>query len=91
MGRWSNLFGAGMSRDPNPKYYVDLPPRFPTDEEVSAWFRSAESNMRVAMTVRRELQSRNKVRWNRLQGDFAWMKKELKKMGLNPEDARWYL
>jgi hypothetical protein len=91
MGRLFNLFSAGASRNPQPKYYVDLPPRIPTDDEVVGWFKSAETRMRVAMPVRAELRSRNRVRWDRMQGDFAWMQKELKKMGLNPEDARWYL
>lgn len=91
MSRLGNLISAATSRNPQPKNYVGLEPRFPTEEEVKDWFRAAKARERIAMTVRQELRSRNKVRWNRLQGDFAWMQKELKKMGLNPEDARWYI
>lgn len=35
-----------------------------------------------------ELKSRNPVRVNRLQRDYRWVQKQMKKMGLNPEDAR---
>jgi len=35
------------------------------------------------------LKRRNPVRWWRLQSDYRWMRRELKKAGRNPEDARW--
>jgi len=33
----------------------------------------------------------NYWRYRRLCSDFAWMQKQVKKMGLNPEDARLYV
>lgn len=30
-------------------------------------------------------------RWNRLKKDHAWLRREMEKMGLNPEDARFLL
>lgn len=37
------------------------------------------------------LKLRNWVRWHRLQSDFKWLQKQYKKMGLNPDDARYLL
>jgi len=85
------VMGAILNPKPHRKNYVGQPPRFPTDDEVKAWLRSADSRQHNAMNVRKELRRRNPVRWNRMQGDFHWMQKQLKKMGLNPDDARWYL
>lgn len=34
---------------------------------------------------------RNKWRWRRLNRDYKWLEKEMKKLGLNPEDARFLL
>lgn len=41
--------------------------------------------------VRQELIALNYVRWLRMQRDIAWLKKQLVKMGLNPEDWSTYL
>lgn len=41
--------------------------------------------------IRAELIRRNYVRMRRMQGDVSWLKKQLKKMGLNPEDWSSYL
>ena len=35
--------------------------------------------------------SKNKWRWRRLQRDYRWVEKEMKKLGLNPEEARFLL
>lgn len=91
MGTFSNILGAIINPKPHVKNYVGLPPRFPTDEEVKSWLHSAESRKDNALNVRKELRRRNPIRWKRMQGDLHWMQKELKKMGLDPENARWYL
>lgn len=39
----------------------------------------------------RILRQKNFVRMSRMEKDFRWMKREMKKMGLNPEDARYLL
>jgi hypothetical protein len=33
----------------------------------------------------------NRRRWTRLERDYRWLRKEMEKMGLNPEDARFLL
>ena len=39
----------------------------------------------------KHLKSKNLVRAYRVKSDYRWMQRELKKLGLNPEDARWLL
>jgi hypothetical protein len=41
--------------------------------------------------IRAFLKSRNRRRWNRLESDFKWLQDEMKKIGLNPDDARFLL
>ncbi len=48
-------------------------------------------NERTRAKIRDFFQARNRWRWNRLQRDYAWLRKEMKKVGLNPEDARYLL
>ncbi len=48
-------------------------------------------NERTRDKIRDFFQARNRWRWNRLQRDYAWLRKEMKKVGLNPEDARYLL
>ena len=64
-----------------------------TEKEVGDWLGAAEQRERkirprTADAIRLELRRRNYVRYWRLQRDFKWMQKEMKRMGLNPEDAR---
>jgi len=42
-------------------------------------------------TLRAYLAKRNPHRWKRLQKDVAWASKELQRLGMNPEDVRWFL
>jgi len=46
---------------------------------------------RTRVKMREFFSQRNRRRWNRLQRDFGWLKNEMKKTGLNPEDARFIL
>jgi hypothetical protein len=41
--------------------------------------------------IKKELTQRNFMRMYALRKDFRWLQKQMKKMGLNPEDARWIL
>lgn len=41
--------------------------------------------------VRRMLRNQNPVRWWRLQRDVRWMKRMMKRKGINPEEFRWLL
>ena len=69
-----------------------------TEEDRVGWY-DAQDTMRRNMSkepkniesVRRLIRHRNPVRWYNLQRDFKWVQKEMKKMGLNPEDARYIL
>lgn len=35
--------------------------------------------------------ARNRARWKRLQGDYAWLRKMMEEMDLNPDDAKFLL
>lgn len=64
-----------------------------TDEELEGWDEAAATRS-SSVTQRRivaSLRRTNYFRYRRLCKDFAWMQKQLKKMGLNPEDARLYV
>lgn len=41
--------------------------------------------------ARRILWEKNAVRMSQMERNFKWMKREMKKMGLNPEDAKYLL
>lgn len=67
-----------------------------TDEDMSSWFAAAERQdgyqpPRGREAVRRHLTKRNAVRFWRLKRDYKWLRKELAKIGINPEDAGRYL
>jgi hypothetical protein len=42
-------------------------------------------------SIQRALKMSNPVRWRQVQNDLKWVQKRMKKMGLNPEDARYIL
>lgn len=46
---------------------------------------------RTIEETRKRLTILNAVRMARIQKDFRWMQKQMKNMGLNPEDARYLL
>jgi hypothetical protein len=76
------------------KNYIGEPPRFLDDRDLSGWFNAAieaQTSRRTQEDIARHIKSRNPIRWRRLQRDLRWVKKEMKKLGLNPEDARWLL
>ena len=58
------------------------------DDVYGAAYDRPPSNL---ATLRKRIYSLSPVRWKRMQRDFRWMQKQMKKMGLNPEDARWLL
>lgn len=67
-----------------------------TDEDRAGWFAAATAQPRQpALSTVQQLHGylfhKNPIRMRRLRSDFNWMQKELKKMGRNPEDARWLL
>lgn len=73
----------------NPK-----PPRRRMDRKDVISFEEAtikQSEPRNVKQIRAELTKRNYVRMYRLDRDVAWLKRTLRRMGLNPEDWRAYL
>lgn len=67
-------------------------PRPLSGVDITAFIEAAESKPpRGVPEMRRYVQLKNPVRWRRMQRDFRWMQRKMKKLGLNPEDARWLL
>lgn len=79
----------GVSRQSEPR---DL-----TEQDVLGWAdaldrrEKAPIKPRTIQDVRALIRNRNPVRWNQMQRDFRWVQKQMKKAGLNPEDARYIL
>ncbi len=48
-------------------------------------------NARSRVRLRLFFEGKNRRRWRRLQRDFSWLRKEMEKAGLNPEDARFVI
>lgn len=72
--------------------YRGQPPRIVTPNELDSWFEAADARPKVGTkSVADRIRSRNPFRWRRLLRDYRWAQKEMKRMGLNPEDARWLL
>ena len=77
-----------------PKNYKGQPPRTLTDEDKAGWFAAAMEQPRSPRTMeslREDVRRRNPVRWRRLQRDIRWVRKEMKRLGLNPDEWRWIL
>jgi hypothetical protein len=55
------------------------------EHEVRTFTKNSTEN------ISKHMRRRNRVRWWRLRRDFGWLQKELRKMGRDPEDARWIL
>lgn len=69
-------------------------PRPLQEEDLDDWELSTQGNMpnmRSRAQVQAQLKARNPVKWKQIQGDIAWMKRHMKRMGLNPEDYRYIL
>lgn len=56
-----------------------------TQQDLDDWFQVAHN------PVLQELQRRNPFRWARLQSDVRWVRKEIEKMGYDPEEVRWWM
>lgn len=70
--------------------------RSPTEAERLGWDnalteRSKDAPPKTLTSIRTLIKNKNPVRWWQLQRDFKWVQKEMKKMGLNPDDARYIL
>lgn len=70
-------------------------PRDLTDQDRLEWDIALDSQPRgkpkTLEQARAILKARNRLRWWGMQRDYKWLQKEMLKMGLNPEDARFML
>lgn len=72
--------------------YRGKPQRQLTEEDIASWdAQHMQKPPKTAERIRYEIKRANPVRFWRLQQDLAWLKREARKRGMNPEDARWLL
>lgn len=66
-----------------------------SDEDFGDFFSSSAKQDRKPPKgideLRKEIISTNPFRWASLKIDLRWLKKEMRKRGMDPEDARWLL
>lgn len=66
-----------------------------TDDEQDDWAAAADMgfkpDIKNAEQARKLIRAINPVRFRQCQSDFKWLQKQMKKIGLNPEDARYLL
>lgn len=95
--RWNRLKQATAeaiesAATPTPVDYPFGQPRELTPEDRAGWNdaldRRASMKPQTVESVRALIRQRNPIRWRQLQNDIKWVEKEMKKLGLNPEDAR---
>jgi hypothetical protein len=74
------------------KSYKGKPARPLTEDDVSGWMAAADERPApLAPKIADVIRKRNRFRWRRFIKDYRWVQKEMEKMGLSPEDARWLL
>lgn len=68
------------------------PRKLNTDDRL-AWETALDQPRpeKTVESIRRLMRNRNPVRWHQVQRDFKWLQRQMKKAGLNPEDARYIL
>lgn len=67
-----------------------------TEDDRLAWYDAASEREKAIRPqtiadVQALVRNRNPIRWRQLQGHYKWLQKEMKRLGLNPEDARYML
>ena len=71
-------------------------PRILQQDDIDSWMSAADERSRKPSPstqdeIVKAIRKRNFVRWWRLKRDYKWLCKEMKRLGLNPEDARFLL
>lgn len=70
-------------------------PRDLTDADYDAWSAAADEGFKPTIRTIQQAQTAlrriNPVRWRQVQSDYKWVQKQMKRLGLNPEDARYIL
>ena len=92
MGLWTDFIVAYNSKRDEQRAKAE--PRPLTEQDRVSWYSAQDrrtSNLRDMDAVKALIRQRNPIRWRCLRKDFAWMQKEMKRLGLNPEDARYLL
>lgn len=75
-----------------PTNYRGKPQRQLTEEDIASF--EATHMVKPPLStdqVRSIIMRKNRVRWWRMQNDLRWLQREMKKLKMNPEDARWLL
>lgn len=76
-----------------PQFKVNRQRRRAQPEEVTDWIEIASKRepprRRDKASLQNYLKAKNPWRWAALQRDLRWAERELGKLGMNPEDARW--
>jgi len=67
-----------------------------TEADRLSWYDAGTSRSRgpadrTVQDVQALIRNRNPVRWRQFKSHYRWVQKEMKKLGLNPEDARYLL
>jgi hypothetical protein len=65
--------------------------RVPSDADFDAWIEAKPPKELDRQQVIAYLKAKNRVRWWRMQSDFRWAQRMLRKLGRDPEEARWLL
>lgn len=75
-----------------PLSYLGQEPRLLGDDDYDEIFANTYPvRERKRKDIQTTIRESNPIRWARLQRDYRWVQRRMKKMGLNPEDARWIL
>lgn len=78
----------------NEAQYSSTPHRL-TEEDHVDWSEAAQAGYhpkpQTVEQIREALRRTNPVKWRQVQADLRWVQKHMKRMGLNPEDARYVL
>lgn len=67
-------------------------PRDLSGKDYEDWFEAGERELppeRTLAWARAAIRRYNVWKWNQMMRDYRWLQKRMKKLGLNPEDARY--
>lgn len=66
-------------------------PRPLTDDDYQTWYDAADQQTpdRTLDWAAASIRRYNIWKWNQMMRDYRWLQKRMKKLGLNPEDARY--
>lgn len=64
--------------------------KVPSEEDFELFFEAAENRItpRSKSKIIAEIEKKNSYRWWRIRHDYKWLKRQLKRMGYNPDEAK---